>query len=191
MTKEDLIAISKEVDNQLALIKDTQQSIFESNRASANATLTAGLPELINNDKKLQNQVKTHKKRKFNIFKKLDHNTVKDRADTIEYSTKYEKEQIYYIRHKGILDQYDVPENSGFSKMRSVVIWDIFITWICYIIGFPIYFLKKAVELFASMKRSIMWSVIIIVVIIVVVVGVSVGIAAIINAVSQPPLVNT
>ena len=185
MANEDLIAINNEVERKLAVTEAKNQTTFEIDRTSANAELNEGLPELINNDKKLQDQVKEHKKRKFDIFRKLDHNTTKDQADTIEYSTKYEKEQIYYKRHKGILDQYNVPENSGFSKMWSVVIWDLFVTWVCYIVGFPIYLLKKAVELFASMKRSIMWSVIIVVVIIIVIVGLSVGISAIIHLAEQ------
>lgn len=185
MANEDLIALSKEVDRKLALAEIPEHTNFEVARTSANAELNKGLPELVNDDKKLQNEVVKHRKRKFNIFRKLDHNTTKDQADTVEYSTKYEKEQIYYKRHKGILDQYNVPENSGFSKMWSVVAWDLFVTWVCYIVGFPIYLLKKAVELFASMKRSIMWSVIIVVVIIIVIVGLSVGISAIMNLAEQ------
>lgn len=181
MANEDLIAIREEVERKLALAKTQEQSKFEIARVSAESELNTGLPELINDNKKLQNEVTKHKKRKFNIFKKLDRSTTKDQADTIGYSTKYEKEQIYYQRHKGILEQYGVPENSGFSKMWSVVIWDIFVTWVCYILGFPIYLLKKAVEVFANMRRSIMWTVIILVVIIIVIVGLSVGISAIIN----------
>ena len=112
----------------------------------------------------------SHSIKKFNIFKKLDRNATKDQADTREYKTKFEKEQIYYERHKGILEQYKVPEFSGFAKMWSIVTFDLLITYFCFVVGFPIYFLKKTVELFAAMRRSIMWTVLIILGIVVVVV---------------------
>lgn len=187
MANEDLIAISQEVERRLAKAESLEQTKFEYARTDANAALNEGLPELINNDKKLQDSVEKHKKRKFNIFRKLDNNNTKNQADTVEYTTKYEKERIYYKRHQGILSQYGVPENSGFAKMRSAVVWDIFITWCCYILGFPVYLLKKVVELFANMRKSIMWTVLILVIVIVVVVGLVWGISALVNLIQQAP----
>lgn len=187
MANEDLVAISREVERKLKALESAEQASFELARTETSAELNAGLPELIANDKKLQDRVVRHKKRRFNVFRKLDSAATRDKADTVAYATKYEKEQMYYKRHSGILNQYNVPENTGFLKMRSVVLWDILITWCCFLLGAPIYLLKKIVELFATMRKSIMWTVLILIIVIVFLVGLVWGISAIANVIQQTP----
>lgn len=164
----DIVAISEAVERKLQTLAPTEQDVtkFETEQTSVATVLNNNITEFVNDNPDLQDQVNKHKRKKFNIFKKLDKNTTKDQADTREYKTKYEKEQIYYQRHQGTLDQYKVPKDSGFAKMWSIVSYDLLITWTCFILGFPIYLLKKTVELFATMRRSIMWTVVIILVIV-------------------------
>lgn len=168
----DIVAISEEVDRKLQALAPTERDVtnFETEQTNVVNVLNEGITDFVNQNPDLQEQVNKHKRKKFNIFKKLDRNATKDQADTREYKTKFEKEQIYYERHKGILEQYKVPEFSGFAKMWSIVVFDLLITYFCFVVGFPIYFLKKTVELFAAMRRSIMWTVLIILGIVAVVV---------------------
>lgn len=168
----DIIAISEAVDRKLQALAPTEQDItkFETEQTGVATVLNSNISEFVNENPDLQDQVDKHKRKKFNIFKKLDANTTKDQADTREYKTKYEKEQIYYQRHQGTLDQYKVPKDSGFAKMWSIVAFDLFVTYVCFALGFPIYLLKKTVELFAAMRRSIMWTVVIILVVVAVIV---------------------
>lgn len=168
----DIIAISEAVDRKLQAQIPVEQpsNKFEVERTTVSDTLNEGIIEFIDNSPDLQDQVNKHKRKKFSIFKKLDKNLTKDQADTKEYQTKYEKEQVFYQRHEGTLTQYNVPKNSGFAKMGSIVIFDLIMTYVCFVLGFPIYLLKKTVELFAAMRRSIMWTVVIILVIVAVLV---------------------
>lgn len=184
----DIVAISETVDRKLQALAPTEQDItkFETEQSTVSTVLNQDITEFVNSNPDLIDQVDKHKRKKFNIFKKLDRNTVKDQADTREYKTKYEKEQIYYQRHKGTLEQYNVPKDSGFAKMWSIVGFDLLMTYVCFALGFPIYLLKKTVELFTSMRRSIMWTVVIILVIVAVVVIIVLVVSELLRAARVP-----
>ena len=70
--------------------------------------------------------------------------------------------------------------------MWSIVAFDLLITYICFGLGFPIYFLKKTVELFAAMRRSIMWTVLIILGIVAVVVVIVLVVSELLQAARLP-----
>lgn len=184
----DIVAISEEVDRKLqALAPDEHDvSTFETEQTNVVNVLNEGITDFVDQNPDIQGQVNKHKRKKFNIFKKLDKNTTKDQADTREYKTRFEKEQIYYARHKGTLEQYKIPEFSGFAKMWSIVIFDLLITYICFVLGFPIYFLKKTVELFAAMRKSIMWTVLIILGVVAVVVVIVLVVSELLQAARLP-----
>lgn len=184
----DIVAISEAVDRKLQALAPTEQDVtkFETEQTSVATVLNNDITEFVNENPDLQDQVDKHKRKKFNIFKKLDANTTKDQADAREYKTKYEKEQIYYQRHQGTLEQYKVPKDSGFAKMWSIVAFDLLVTYVCFGLGFPIYLLKKTVELFAAMRRSIMWTVVIILVVVAVIVVIVLVVSELLQAARLP-----
>jgi hypothetical protein len=184
----DIVAISEAVERKLQALAPTEQDVtkFETEQTSVATVLNNDITEFVNENPDLQDQVDKHKRKKFNIFKKLDANTTKDQADAREYKTKYEKEQIYYQRHQGTLEQYKVPKDSGFAKMWSIVAFDLFVTYVCFVLGFPIYLLKKTVELFAAMRRSIMWTVVIILVVVAVIVVIVLVVSELLQAARLP-----
>ena len=129
----DIVAISEEVDRKLQALAPTERDVtnFETEQTNVVNVLNEGITDFVDQNPDLQEQVNKHKRKKFNIFKKLDKNTTKDQADTREYKTRFEKEQIYYARHKGTLEQYKVPEFSGFAKcgllLRLICLLRIFV----------------------------------------------------------------
>ena len=147
-------------------------------------------------------------KKGYDKFNKKRFKRIKDRQESIEidqsavdkYQVKYNREEWFYKRHKDTIDKYIkkdekqktskddnsviVVENAqetlrvGFAKMISIVWFDLFLTYLGYIVLFPIYLFRNLVELFYKMKKSVAVAVIIITVVIVIAIALIFGINA-------------
>ena len=154
--------------------------------------------EFVKNDSRISKDLEKHNRKKFKIFKKQDQEELDDRSAISRYQIRYDRETWFYKRHRDTIDKYakktingkkrqeenacivkseeDETLRIGYFLMLFYVWFDLIMSALSNLIAIPVHIVRVIAELFAKMRKEIMWATIIIIIVLAVVIGIIVGI---------------